>query len=57
MTGPGVDLIADDPGRALELLNRAYQQLDEAENAGYPIDADRAAPRDRARRASTACTA
>ena len=38
VTGPGVDLIADDPGRALELLNSAYQQLDEAENAGYPIE-------------------
>ncbi len=37
VTGPGVDLITDDPGRALELLNTAYQQLDVAENAGYPI--------------------
>ena len=38
VTGPGVDLINDDPNRALELLNHAYQQLDLAENAGYPIE-------------------
>jgi hypothetical protein len=38
VSGPGVDLIANDPGRALELLNSAYQQLGEAETAGYPIE-------------------
>ncbi len=37
VSGPGVDLITDDPRRALDLLNTAYQQLDEAENNGYPI--------------------
>ena len=35
--GPGVDLIANDPGRALQLLTGAFKSLDEAENAGYPI--------------------
>ena len=44
VSGPGVDLIADDPGRALELLNSAYQQLGEAEKAGYPIEPDRSPP-------------
>ena len=37
VSGPGVDLITDDPRRALELLNSAYQQLDAAEKAGYPL--------------------
>ena len=37
VTGPGVDLITNDPGRALTLLNTAYTQLDQAENDGYPI--------------------
>ncbi|HEY3333621.1 MAG TPA: hypothetical protein VGK16_00180 [Candidatus Limnocylindrales bacterium] len=37
VSGPGVDLISDDPGRALELLNAAYLKLDEAENLSYPI--------------------
>ena len=37
MTGPGVNLIADDRGRALELLTLAYQKLDEAQEAGYPV--------------------
>jgi hypothetical protein len=36
VSGPGVDLIADNPSRALELLNLAYAKLDEAEQAGYP---------------------
>jgi hypothetical protein len=36
--GPGVDLIANDPKRALELLTAAYQRLGEAETAGYPSD-------------------
>ena len=36
VTAPGVDLITDDPGRALELLNAAYAKLDEAEGLGYP---------------------
>jgi hypothetical protein len=31
-----VDLIANDPRRALELLTLAYARLDEAEEAGYP---------------------
>ena len=57
VSGPGVDLITDDPRRALELLNSAYQQLDDAEKAGYPPDADRPAARRRRSRASTACTA
>ena len=38
VSGPGVDLIADDPRQALELLNAAYQQLDAAEEAGYPLE-------------------
>jgi hypothetical protein len=37
VTGPGVDLITDDPGRALDLLNEAYAKLDEAEDTGYPL--------------------
>ncbi len=37
VTGPGVDLITNDPKRALDLLSAAYSQLDSAENAGYPI--------------------
>jgi serine/threonine protein phosphatase PrpC len=36
VSGPGVDLIADDPRHALALLTTAYQQLDVAEKAGYP---------------------
>ena len=36
VTGPGIDLIADDPKRALELLSTAYAELDKAEQAGYP---------------------
>ncbi len=36
VTGPGVDLIADDPRRALELLNAAYAKLDEAADLNYP---------------------
>jgi hypothetical protein len=37
VTGPGVDLIADDRRKALELLTLAYQKLDEAETNGYPV--------------------
>ncbi len=37
VSGPGVDLIADDPRRALELLNDAYQQLEAAQSHGYPL--------------------
>jgi hypothetical protein len=37
VTGPGVDLIANDRGRALDLLNTAYQKLDEAQRDGYPL--------------------
>ena len=36
VSGPGVDLITDDPRRALELLNAAYAKLDEAEEGAYP---------------------
>jgi hypothetical protein len=36
VSGPGVDLITDEPGRALELLNVAYGKLDEAESLSYP---------------------
>jgi len=36
VSGPGVDLIQNDPRRALELLNHAYQQLDLAATHGYP---------------------
>ena len=36
VSGPGIDLITDDPRRALELLNAAYAKLDEAEEAAYP---------------------
>ena len=47
--GPGVDLITDDPRRALELLNAAYAKLDEAEDAGYPAGQIDAAARRGAR--------
>jgi hypothetical protein len=33
VSGPGIDLIADEPGRAEELLTEAYEQLDVAEAA------------------------
>ena len=36
VSGPGVDLITDDPGKALELLTTAYAKLAEAQDAGYP---------------------
>jgi hypothetical protein len=36
VSGPGVDLVADDPRKALELLSAAYDKLDEAQAAGYP---------------------
>ncbi len=38
VSGPGIDLIANDPSRALELLTLAYAKLDEAQQAGYPSD-------------------
>ncbi len=34
VSGPGIDLIADDPEQALQLLTDAYRQLDAAEAAG-----------------------
>ena len=37
VSGPGIDLVADDPRRALELLSAAYDDLDKAQNAGYPL--------------------
>jgi hypothetical protein len=37
VSGPGIDLVAEEPDRAQELLEAAYASLDEAENAGYPI--------------------
>ena len=36
VSGPGVDLIANDRAQALELLTVAYEKLDEAGQAGYP---------------------
>ncbi|MEA2610168.1 MAG: family protein phosphatase [Chloroflexota bacterium] len=33
VTGPGIDLVADDPRQALQLLTDAYRQLDAAEAA------------------------
>ena len=36
VSGPGIDLITNDPKRALELLTSAYAKLDEAQKAGYP---------------------
>jgi hypothetical protein len=36
VSGPGIDLIANDPDRAMELLTLAYAKLDEAEEKGYP---------------------
>lgn len=36
--GPGVDLVVNDPKRALELLNTAYAKLAEAQTAGYPLN-------------------
>jgi len=38
VSGPGIDLITDDPRKALELLSVAFAKLDEAQQAGYPID-------------------
>jgi hypothetical protein len=37
VSGPGVDLVSNDPKRALELLTIAYDQLEKAEKAGYPL--------------------
>ncbi len=37
VSGPGVDLVSDDPKRALELLTIAYDELEKAEKAGYPL--------------------
>lgn len=37
VSGPGVDLISDEPKRALELLTIAYDELEKAERAGYPL--------------------
>jgi hypothetical protein len=42
VSGPGIDLIADDRDRALDLLNTAYAKLEEAAADGYP--ASRIAP-------------
>ncbi len=39
VSGPGVDLVADDPKKALELLDLAYAKLDAAAAAGYPAAA------------------
>jgi hypothetical protein len=36
VSGPGIDLITEDPRKALELLSAAYAKLDEAQLAGYP---------------------
>jgi len=36
VSGPGVDLVTDDPRTALTLLSGAYGQLDEARAAGVP---------------------
>ena len=36
VSGPGIDLINDDPERALELLSTAFDELAKAEEAGYP---------------------
>lgn len=33
VSGPGIDLVEDDPAKALELLTKAYQDLDRAEDA------------------------
>jgi hypothetical protein len=37
VSGPGVDLITDDPRKALELLTLAYAKLAEAEDSGFPL--------------------
>jgi hypothetical protein len=34
VSGPGIDLVEDDPDRATDLLTEAYEQLDLAEDAG-----------------------
>ena len=39
VSGPGVDLVADDPELALQLLSDAMAQLDSAEAAGIPATA------------------
>ena len=36
VSGPGIDLLADDKKKALELLTLAYAKLDEAAANGYP---------------------
>ncbi|HYH91800.1 MAG TPA: hypothetical protein VD763_01480 [Candidatus Saccharimonadales bacterium] len=33
VSGPGIDLIADDPGKAMQLLTEAYAELDKADAA------------------------
>jgi hypothetical protein len=38
VSGDGVDLIKNDPNKALDLLNLAYSKLDEAQKAGFPSD-------------------
>ncbi len=37
VTGPGIDLITDDPRRALSLLTTSYSELAKAQGAGYPL--------------------
>ena len=37
VSGPGVDLVSNDPKRALDLLSTAYSELATAQNAGYPL--------------------
>ena len=56
-SGPGVDLITDDPRRALELLNAAYAEARRGRGGGLPARADRRRCARRRSRASTGCTA
>jgi hypothetical protein len=37
VSGPGVDLVENDPTQALQLLSTAYDELAKAQAAGYPL--------------------
>ena len=43
VSGPGIDLVEDDPGEALDLLTEAYAELDKAEAAKVSARVDRPA--------------
>ena len=53
---PGIDLVADDPEQALELLTDAYQQIEIAESGNVSASRRRAVAAAGGRRASIGCT-